>query len=252
MSTTSTAYPQGAQYGNELDDANGGLGDELDSISLRDVAAVRYVRHHEWLELALGTVVPSSRIAPPKVIPQTSQPQGTGVQWSFSDSESIKAKVDSLQAEIDELQEQNAKGWSHSATVSTGSVKSQAAEKADFYRRMIAKLREDFGTVSADSEYESKLINELESKFKVSVIERKRVRRVGTSFAEPVEQPQVGPQLPEDMDVDQGNDMPLNNDLLQESDMPSLGENGEVADLYMGDANFDDANALNDVLNIHN
>lgn len=164
--------PAKAPYGEDLDEA-GGLGDEVDSISLRDVASVRYVRYHEWMELVLGSAVDTRRIVPPKVIPAETK------DWTFNDKESLEKRLKEVENEVKELENDDADG-------------SQNTSLTQFYNDGIAKLREQFG--SRDETVEKELTSQLESRFQGhSVVEKKRARRIGTDLGlpEPKEQPEA-------------------------------------------------------------
>lgn len=166
--------PAKAPYGEDIDEA-GGLGDEVDSISLRDVASVRYVRYHEWMELVLGSAVDTRRIVPPKVIPAETK------DWTFHDKDSLERRLKEVQAEVQELENTN-----NSDSNQTSSSLSQ------FYNDGIAQLREHFG--SRKSSVEQTLTQQLENTFPGhSVVEKTRARRVGTDLGlpEPKEQPEA-------------------------------------------------------------
>ncbi|ANB11191.1 hypothetical protein AWJ20_3993 [Sugiyamaella lignohabitans] len=158
-----------------MDDANGGIGDELDGISLRDISAVRYVRHHEWLELVVGTAIPTHQIQIPKIF--TPIDADNSSPWSFNDSDSVKAKLESIENEIKQLESGAKSGWVE---------KPEEAAKSDFYRAGIAKLREDFGSVSKDADYYGDITLKIETKFGARVIEKKRLRRVGVEVGDEV------------------------------------------------------------------
>ncbi|KAK9475561.1 uncharacterized protein V1510DRAFT_409628 [Dipodascopsis tothii] len=49
----------------------GGLGDEIDGLSAREISAARFVRHHEWMEEILGTAYPWRNIVPPDLFSKT-------------------------------------------------------------------------------------------------------------------------------------------------------------------------------------
>lgn len=164
--------PAKAPYGEDIDEA-GGLGDEVDSISLRDVASVRYVRYHEWMELVLGSAVDTRRIVPPKVIPAETK------DWTFNDKESLEKRLKEVENEVKELENENVD-------------ESQNSSLTGFYNEGIAKLREQFG--SRDDTVENELTRELESRFPGhSVVEKKRARPIGTDLGlpEPKEQPEA-------------------------------------------------------------
>lgn len=155
-------------FGEEIDEA-GGIGDELDSVSMRDIASVRYIRHHEWMELVLGSAVPTSKILPPKVIPESQKDNTNGI-WQFDDAESVQKLVDDLQKENDELEKNR--------------VKESNNDRQEFFKQGILKLRNEFG--KADTAADEELIKEIESKFPgTSVVDKKRVRRVNGELGLP-------------------------------------------------------------------
>lgn len=46
------------RYATDADEA-GGLGDAMDLLSVRDAAVMRYLRYHEWIDLVVGSAVPT-------------------------------------------------------------------------------------------------------------------------------------------------------------------------------------------------
>lgn len=163
-------------YGEDIDEA-GGIGDEMDTISLRDVASVRYVRYHEWMELVLGSAIDTRRIVPPKVIPEETK------DWSFADKESLEKKLKEVEAEVRELEE----------TKDDNKEGQESHSLSKFYDEGISRLREKFGSTDSDNTVENRVLSELEETFPGrSIIEKKRARRVGTdlSLPEPKEQPE--------------------------------------------------------------
>lgn len=158
------AVPVGARFGDEIEET-GGLGDQIDTLSVRDVATVRYVRHHEWLELVVGNAIDTNKIIPSKVIPE-SQSQ----LWTF-ELESLKKKLKTTQEEVETLELQKKNGWCLD-------VNKRNKELGEFFRQGTAQLRQQFGTLSAN-DLETDMINELENKFQLRIIDRDQLRRVG-------------------------------------------------------------------------
>lgn len=158
------APPCGSRFGDDVDEA-GAMGDQIDTLSVRDVATVRYVRHHEWLELVVGSGLDTNKIVPPKVIPE-SQSQ----LWTF-ELESLKKKLEATEQEVKLLEAQREKGW-------ILEVNQRNKDLGDFFRQGTAKLREQFGTIS-DVDIEAEMVQELEDRFQLRIIERERLKRVG-------------------------------------------------------------------------
>lgn len=103
------------------------LGYELDTITLRDIAAVRYVKHHEWLDHVVGSAIPTDRITPPKLEP-------------VKDEKTLDTELEKLQKELDSLKAEKASGW----------ISAEARQKDNFLADEITRLREDFGTGVTD------------------------------------------------------------------------------------------------------
>uniref|UniRef100_A0A060T077 ARAD1C05808p n=1 Tax=Blastobotrys adeninivorans TaxID=409370 RepID=A0A060T077_BLAAD len=221
---------QNSAYGDEIDEA-GGVGDELDTVSVRDVASVRYVRYHEWMELVVGSAVETSRLVPPRVIPESSSTD----KWTFADPESVEAKLKEVQDEIKQLE----------AGQGPESLDKEVGAKREFYSKAINQLRDQFGAPnsSADKEVEEEFAKALPNH---TVIEAERVRKI-TETRPPPPPPQK-PEPVQEQAQDQGQDQQfdLDNggvDLNVEDVMNALGPTD-------GDVQMNDADDLGDLLNI--
>lgn len=65
---TAGAPPTGGltRYATDADEA-GGLGDAMDLLNVRDAAVMRYLRYHEWIDLVVGSPVPTHALVAPPV-----------------------------------------------------------------------------------------------------------------------------------------------------------------------------------------
>lgn len=104
------------------------VGFELDSITLRNIASARYIRHHEWLDHVLGDPLPTSAIVPPDLL-------------AAIDKQKVEERAKKLDEEIAELEKEKEKGWQFHVD----------NKKAEVLRDAIHKLRKDFGTGSYES-----------------------------------------------------------------------------------------------------
>lgn len=127
------------------------LGYELDTITLRDIAAVRYVRHHEWLDHVLGSSVPVSRIEPPRLFPNVTE-------------EDLKKTLSELETKLKAEREACAK-------------LQESNEKDEVLTRAIAHLREDYGKNVPDEQ-----VKEVEAFLGRSIIPSERIRSVPISY----------------------------------------------------------------------
>lgn len=163
-----------------------GMADELDSISLRDVAAMRYVRHQEWLDQVVGNNTSTSKLVQldPKIFPETTDES----KWNFSDVDSLKKKLAEINGDISKLQES-------SADKSSMEASSQVAKVS---KEDIEQLRESFGNPESNAD---DIISKFEGKFGVGLIEKQRFRKVDIKLELP--QYASAPDKTE-MDVDGG------------------------------------------------
>lgn len=136
---------------------------ELDSISLRDVAAMRYVRHQEWLDQVVGNNTSTSKLIQldPKIFPETTDQS----KWNFSDVNSLEKKLAEINGEISELNK----------SVDDKAVVEGAGSVAKVSKEDIEQLRESFGNPESNAD---DIISNFESKFGVSLIEKQRFRKV--------------------------------------------------------------------------
>lgn len=176
-----------------MEDASGRVGDELDLISLRDIAAVRYVRHHEWLELVLGTAISTEKITAPKIS------TGTSGDWTRDDPESLKNKIAEIDRELKALEQRQQDIQSNKSGATDYSPTSA------LYTKLTNKLQDDFGKVPADAdEYQENIYKELKAIGK-AVVERRRVNVV--KELEPLTEPE--PQMELELDADLGLGSPV-------------------------------------------
>jgi len=105
-----------------LDVSEPAVGYELDSITLRNIASVRYVRHHEWLDHVLGNPLANSAIIPPNLMEAV-------------DTSKLEERTKELDAEIAALEEEKKSGWQFHVDNS----------KAEALTKAIHTLRQDFG-----------------------------------------------------------------------------------------------------------
>lgn len=127
------------------------LGYELDTITLRDIAAVRYVHHHEWLDHVLGSSVPVSRIEPPRLFPEVTE-------------EDLKKTLEELDTKLKTERELNAQLENN-----TG--------KEELLSQAIARLREDYGKSVPDEH-----VQEVEAFLGRKIIPAERIRSVPITY----------------------------------------------------------------------
>lgn len=137
-----------------LDVSEATVGYELDSITLRDIASVRYVRHHEWLDHLLGSPLPTSAIIPPKIL-------------KALNADEVEARAKELEAEIAGLEAEKQGGWKFHLD----------EERARVMSKAIHDLRENFGAGSV--ELSQKRVEEL---LGVKLVKAETLRRVQATY----------------------------------------------------------------------
>jgi hypothetical protein len=216
------AVPFGARFGDEIEEA-GGIGDQIDTLSVRDVATVRYIRHHEWLELIVGSGLDTNKIIPPKVIPE-SQSQ----LWTF-ELDSLRKKLETTEQEVKSLEAQKEAGW-------TLDVNPRNKELADFFRRGTAKLREQFGTIS-ENDLEAEMAQELEDRFQLRIIDREQLRRVGVDLGLGKDEPKES-NVDSEMNETESKQVQIEQthlDVGPSDDQLDIGSDGDRLDISPGD-----------------
>jgi hypothetical protein len=198
-------------------DEVGGVGDELDSISLRDVAAIRYMRHQEWLEMVLGTAVETHKIKPCDIIPADNS------LFKSNDPKTIEEYLEKVRSEVAELEKEAADGW-----------KDLKQMKSEFYRS--TKLQQELGAISSEPKSYERAVGDLEKEFGVTVVERKRVTKVEPAL----EVNQNGPKKQDNDAVEFGDDI---TSTMGENDLEGLGDDSLMQDMLKDDV-------LEDVLNL--
>lgn len=206
---------------NIMEDATGRVGDELDVISLRDIAAVRYVRHHEWLELVLGTAVSTEKITAPKI---SIGGNNTNVTWTRDDADQLASQIAQLDKDIKDLEAKQARLQAEATSPS-------CTDTAALYKRLTAKLQDDFGKVPSDlEEYQQNIIKELEAAGK-TVVDKRRIKIV--KEPEPVAEQPIEPEI---MPIESMEPEPVGQSAgVDSTAQPDLGPDNSMQDLDMGD-----------------
>ncbi|KAG5359674.1 hypothetical protein CJU90_5510 [Yarrowia sp. C11] len=132
-------------------DGKSALHDEVDVVSPRDIAAMRYMRHYEWMELVTGATSVGAKGL------KLTAPRGIPVY-------DIKKKLEETQKEVEELKSQRPTDIDD--------------EKSEFYKSEILRLRESFGD---DSEIDT--VKRLHEKFNLTVHESGKLRPVKVNLA---------------------------------------------------------------------
>lgn len=149
----------GGKFGDDGDEA-GGMGDELDLMSLRDAAMVRYVRYNEWMELITGTAVSTDRFKPS--LKETREAE--------DEAEMLYIKP-ILDRQTDESEKK--------------SLSEGLSEKALFFKKLTEKLREEFSAPpkedqsSTDGKGETEV--ELYEKYQLEVISKFKIKAICSS-----------------------------------------------------------------------
>lgn len=108
------------------------VGFELDTITVRDLAASRYARYHEWLDNVLGSAVPTSRIVSKHINPPITE-------------EELEKRLKETDSELKQLEEEKSSGWNVGET----------DPKSVYLIEQIRRLRQDFGEETASEIYSS-------------------------------------------------------------------------------------------------
>lgn len=202
-------------------DEIGGVGDELDTISLRDVAAIRYMRHQEWLEMVLGTAIETHKITPPDIIPQNN------ALFKTNEPQSIKELFDKTKAEVDALEKEAAAGWNI-----------EKPAMSEFYKKL--KLhRESDAAVGADPEAYEKALAEFEREFGMTVVERKKVSKITPDLEVNTNGPKKTEHTAEPATVGEPASEPANEVPAEPSAEPSAEPAAETADSNADNADND-------------
>ncbi|GMM50185.1 hypothetical protein DASB73_011430 [Starmerella bacillaris] len=131
------------------------VGFELDTITPRSIAGVRYVRHHEWLDHVLENPLPVYSIVPPVV--------GEGLS-----SEALDESIKRAEAEIAELKKEEEEGWKFNVN----------EKKAQVLSNAINRLRNEFGTGSV-----SEIQQEVEQALDVKIEPAQAMRPVKITYS---------------------------------------------------------------------
>lgn len=154
----------GGKFADDGDEA-GGMGDEMDLMSLREAAMIRYGRYHEWMELITSSAVPTSKFV-------AGAASTTAVE---NEAQSIYLNP------INEREEAENKD-KEKKPLSEG-----LSERALFFRKATQALREEFGssTTSESTLEQPKHSTETElfEKFGFEVISKFKVTPIKTSSA---------------------------------------------------------------------
>lgn len=155
----------GGKFGDDVDEA-GGMGDEMDLMSLRDAAMMRYVRYHEWMELVIGTAVETSKYV--------AGPATTTAIENEAQSAYLNPIIENEQRMNATEQDNKPKGLSGGLS-----------EKALFFKKATEALREEFGNAKDTSNSENSTENELLEKFGLKVTDKLKVKIIRSSMGTP-------------------------------------------------------------------
>lgn len=155
----------GGKFGDDVDEA-GGMGDEMDLMSLRDAAMMRYVRYHEWMELVIGTAVETSKYV--------AGPATTTAIENEAQSTYLNPIIENEQRMTATEQDNKPKGLSGGLS-----------EKALFFKKATEALREEFGNAKDISNSEHSTENELLEKFGLKVTDKLKVKIIRSSMGTP-------------------------------------------------------------------
>lgn len=111
-----------------LNVADATVGFELDTITPRSIASARYVRHHEWLNLALENPQSLQSIVPPTV----------GANLKIEDLES---RLQELEKEVAALEDEKARGWKFY----------DDEHRIEVFNNAVQRLRTEYGAGSTDA-----------------------------------------------------------------------------------------------------
>lgn len=184
----------GGKFADDGDEA-GGMGDEMDLMSLREAAMIRYGRYHEWMELITSSAVPTSKFV-------AGAASTTAVE---NEAQSIYLNP------INERMEAENKDKEKKA-LSEG-----LSERALFFKKATQALREEFGASTASESTLEKPTHstetELFEKFGLEVISKFKLTPIKTSSS-PAETTKASRTNA------QSNQLDLN---LRDTDMDDLG-----------------------------
>lgn len=204
-----------------MDVSEATVGYELDSITLRDIASVRYVRQHEWLDHLLGSPLPTSAIIPPKIT-------------KALNSEEIESRMKELETEVAKLEAEKQAGWKFHLD----------EERARVMSRVIHDLRENFGAGSAEHSQKSvedllgvKLINAETLRPVEATYDRQAVEREQARLAQEHQREKAM-----DVEKDSGADQKTSSQSQSQVHSPEQGENR-----YAGSNKSSTSPAANDI-----
>lgn len=198
----------GGKFGEDADEV-GGLGDELDLVSLREAATVRYLRYNEWMELITTTALSADKFV---MSPETTQ--------------KVEEEVENLY--IKPLLERQAKEFEEKKPLLSEGL----SEKVMFFKEATEKLREEFNapiasTKTDEPESKHQVEEELKKKYNLEVIDKFKITPIRTSVARPssnnysssAQPSKHEPPVSELGSVSDSNNLALDSNLIQ-NDLP--------------------------------